>query len=79
MPGKIKHMIETIILERSKGIPTIASTTRTKLRLKGIEPANFTADSPDDPDVINRLREIAKEFNIFNWGFAVPRYMSDMD
>jgi hypothetical protein len=61
MAGQIKHMIDEIITKRSKGNPTIASTTKTKLILKGINPDKYTALSEDDPLVIKKLRELAKE------------------
>jgi hypothetical protein len=64
MPGKIKAMIEAIVAERSQGSITLISTTRTKLLLKGINISSFTDTSPDDPAVITKLKEIAKELGV---------------
>ncbi len=64
MAGQIKRMINTIIGQRSKGNPTIALTTKTKLVLKGINPERFDSLSPDDPVVIARLTQIAAELGI---------------
>lgn len=64
MAGQIFKMINSIIDQRSNGNDTIASTTRTKLILKGINPDKFDAGSPDDPAVIEKLKTLAQEMNI---------------
>jgi hypothetical protein len=64
MAGKIKKIIDKIVSERSKGSETIAATTRTKLILKGIKTSSFTDLSPDDPVVIAKLQEVAKEMGV---------------
>jgi hypothetical protein len=64
MAGKIKQMIDNLIVLRSKGNPTIASTTKVRLSLKGINYANYTALSPDDPEMIKKVIEAAKEMGI---------------
>lgn len=61
MAGKIKSMIDDIIEKRSKGNATIANTTKTKIRLKGIDIDRYTATSEDDPVVITRLESLYKE------------------
>jgi hypothetical protein len=47
MAGKIKKAIDEIIYQRSKGIPVIASTIKTKLVIKGI--------NLDIPKMIRRM------------------------
>jgi hypothetical protein len=64
MAGQAKVMIDRIIEERSKGNALLASTTHTKLILKGIDPSRYDATTPDDPQVIARLRQLAAEFNV---------------
>lgn len=64
MTGRIKYMIDTIIAKRSNGNPTIANTTRVKLILKGIYSENYTSKSEDDPVMIEKLSNLAKEFGI---------------
>ena len=64
MAGQIKAMIEQIIRERAHGSSLLASTTQTKLILKGFDPSRYKADSPDDQAVIDRLRQVAAELNV---------------
>jgi hypothetical protein len=64
MSGVIHRMIDEIIQARSNGDPTVASTTRTKLVLKGVNPRAYDASSPDDPEVIAKLHAIAADFGV---------------
>jgi len=58
MSGKIKRMIEEILAERSKGNEMVEKIVRTKLLLKGIDPAKYTDSSDDDPAVIEKLEKM---------------------
>jgi hypothetical protein len=49
---------------RCKSKPTLFSTTRTKLILKGIDPDGFNSESPDDPAMLARVRQVAAELNV---------------
>jgi hypothetical protein len=62
--GRIKHLIDTIIAERSKGNAAIAKSLKTKLMLKGLNPDAYTADSPDDPIVLKKLTALANSLGI---------------
>ena len=64
MAGQIHAMIQKVITEKSKGNSVIANSVKTKMYLKGIAVDKYTALSPDDPAVIAKVREIAKEFGI---------------
>ena len=64
MAGKIKKIIDQIVEQRSGGNETLKHTTMTKLQLKGIRINDFTASSPDDPAVINKLYEIAGQLSV---------------
>jgi hypothetical protein len=64
MTGQIKILIDRIVNERSKGNKTIAQTTQTKLRLKGIDPDRYLETSVDDPAVLARLKEIGSEMGV---------------
>lgn len=64
MPGKIRKLIDTLIEIRSQGNASLASTTRTKLLLKGIDSSKFTNASDDDPIVIAKIKQIAQEMSI---------------
>ena len=64
MAGKIKQQMDSLIAEVSKSNPILASTTRTKLILRGINPSKFTQDSPDDPVILEKLKDIAEAFGV---------------
>lgn len=64
MAGKVKQMIDKLILEKSKGNKVIENCTRTKLILKGISVDKYTASSPDEPEVIEKILKIAQEFGV---------------
>jgi len=58
MAGQIKRMIEEILAQRSKGNEMLAKTIKTKLILKGINPAHYSDQSDDDPTVIKKLENM---------------------
>lgn len=64
MAGKIKKIIDSIINQRSSGNPVLASTTKTKLLIKGIDPDKYSDSSDDDPSVIAKLEALAAELNV---------------
>lgn len=69
MSGKITSMIDDIIQKRAKGNETIAILTRAKMMMKGINPDKFTADSEDDPEIIEKLRSLAESIGVTVWGY----------
>ena len=64
MAGQIKRILDRIVEQRSQGDNIIASTTRTKLILKGINPKNYTSDSEDNPETMSEVKKIAKELGV---------------
>ncbi len=64
MAGQIAKMINSIIEQRAKGNDTIATITKAKLILKGIDPGKFDASSPDDPEIITKLKNLALDLNV---------------
>jgi hypothetical protein len=64
MAGQIKEIIDTLIKKRANGNPTIERTTKTKLILKGINPDLYNANSPDDANVLEKLKSIITELNL---------------
>ena len=64
MAGAVHHMIEAILEQRGRGNPMLVRTTRTKLILKGLNPAKFGPETPDDPQAVARVREVAAELDI---------------
>ncbi len=57
-------MLDQIIAQRSQGNPTLQSTTKTKLILKGLNPEKFTANSADDPAVLQKVAAVAAEMGV---------------
>ena len=64
MAGQIKKMLDQIIEIRSRDDAFIALTTTTKLALKGVNPERYDYNSKDDPQVINKVKQIARELGI---------------
>ncbi|WP_206079393.1 hypothetical protein [Polyangium spumosum] len=64
MSGKVKQLIDAIVAHRSRGNPTMAGFVRAKLMLKGIDPAQYTDTSPDDPAVVRKLEALARELGV---------------
>ena len=64
MAGKIKKMLDEIIEKKSGGHPTLMSTTKTKLILKGLNPDKYSAQSADDPVVIEKVLMAAREMGV---------------
>ncbi len=64
MAGKIKEMIELIVEHRSRGNPALARITKAKICLKGINPEKYTPASEDNPQVMEKLKILARELNI---------------
>lgn len=61
MAGKIKWMIKEIVAERSKGNEMLAKAVKTKLILKGINPAHYSDQSEDDPTIIGKLENMLRD------------------
>jgi len=59
--GNIKKVIEAIIVRKGKGDPLIIINIRKKLVFKGINPAKYTYETIDDPVVLRKLMELARD------------------
>ena len=64
LAGQVYHMRQKIISQKSRGNQIIASSIKTKMILKGIAVDKYTPASPDDPVVIQKVKDIAKEFGL---------------
>lgn len=62
--SKTKQLIEKLIWERSKGDPFMESSTRIKLLMKGIDPLKIDDNTPDDPEMIKKIYEVAEACNL---------------
>lgn len=59
--GRIKQMIDGILARRAKDNEMLARVIKTKLILKGINPAKYSAQSHDDPAIIAKLEKMAHD------------------
>ena len=64
MAGQIKKMIDSIILQKAKGDQSLTYLTQAKLALKGVNIKHYDENSDDDPVIIEKLRQIAKDFGV---------------
>ena len=62
MAGKIKKQLEAIITSVAKNNQTIINITKTKLVLRGLNPEKFNEQSPDDPIILEKIKQISAEF-----------------
>ncbi len=62
--GKTKLILDSIITQRSGGDPMMAKVIKTKLILKGINPDIYSLDTPDDPNLVKRLMELAGKLGV---------------
>jgi hypothetical protein len=64
MAGRIKKDIDTIIEQRSRGIKGLVYVTKIKLILKGINPDDYDERTPDDPEILKKIRQCAAELGV---------------
>lgn len=64
MAGNVKKMLDEIIRQKSGGNITIATCLKAKLTLKGLNPDKFTAQSQDDPGLIGKVKDAAREMGV---------------
>lgn len=57
-------MLDEIMRQKSNGHPTILMATKTKLILKGLNPDKFHAASPDDPAMLAKVADAAREMGV---------------
>lgn len=61
MAGKVKELIDRLIQLRTKGDRGLVAPVKIKLIMKGVDPDLFDENSPDSPQVVQRVIAIAKE------------------
>ena len=62
--GKTKKLIETLIAKTAKGNSFIELDIQMKLLFKGINTKNITDQTPDDPKVIAKIFDMAKQLGV---------------
>jgi hypothetical protein len=65
--GRTRLIIDSIITQRSGGDPKVAKVIKTKLMLKGVNADAYSLDTPDDPNLVRKLTELAMKL-----GVAIP-------
>jgi hypothetical protein len=64
MPGEVKRIIDRIIEQRARGNDLLVHTTMAKLLFKGIDPSRYTNDTPDDPQILEQVKQIARDLGV---------------
>ena len=62
--GKAKKLIDQLIEKKAQGNAFQVSNVKMKLMFKGIIPDKITDDTPDTDEIISKIYEVAKDFNI---------------
>jgi len=62
--GKAKHLIDELIKKKANGKAFQEYNVKMKLMLKGIMLDNITETSEDPEEVIEKIYEVARDFNI---------------
>lgn len=64
LSGKIKDLLDQIIQSKAKGDPIMEKLTKTKLLVKGIRVDSYSANSEDDPVILQKVQQAAQDFGI---------------
>jgi hypothetical protein len=64
MTGTAKKMVDTIIAGKAQGDKAIEKSVRVKLILGGIMVDKLTESTPDDPVLINRIKNVATMYGV---------------
>ncbi len=62
--GRTKKLIDEFIEKRAKGDNFLVISTKFKLLLKGINADEITDDTPDDPEIIEKIIKLAEILEI---------------
>jgi hypothetical protein len=62
--GRAKLLIDQLIQKRANGKEFLIINTRMKLLMKGIDVNKISDQTPDDQKLIDKIMQVAQEFNI---------------
>ena len=62
--GKAKILIDELIKKKANGNTFQERNVRMKLIFKGVFPNDIADDTPDSEELISKIYEVAKDFNI---------------
>jgi len=64
MTGTARKMVDMIIAEKAQGDKAIEKSVRVKLILGGIMVDKLTESTPDDPALINKIKNVATVYGV---------------
>ena len=62
--SKAKQLIDELIEKKAQGNAFQVSNIKMKLMFKGIMPDKITDHTPDTDEILSKIYEVAKDFNI---------------
>jgi hypothetical protein len=62
--GAMKQMIDELIEKKAQGNNFQIMNIKMKLMLKGVMVEKITTETPNDPDIINKIQEVARDFQV---------------
>lgn len=62
--GRTKKLIDELIEKKSNGNAFQVRNVRMKLMFKGVIPDKINEDTEDQEEIISKIFEVAKDFNI---------------
>ncbi len=62
--GKTKRLIDELIEKKANGNSFQVSNIKMKLMFKGIIPDKINQDTPDSDEILSKIYEVAKDFNV---------------
>lgn len=62
--GKTKRLIDELIEKKANGNSFQVSNIKMKLMFKGIIPDKINDETPDSEEIISKIYEVAKDFNV---------------
>lgn len=62
--GKAKQLLDELIEKKANGNTFQELNVKMKLMFKGLKPDEITDDTPDTDELISKITEVAKDFNV---------------
>jgi len=62
MAGRVKELIDQLVKLRTEGNPGLGYFVRAHLMLNGIDPEHHTETTEDDPQAIEALQQMIRNF-----------------
>jgi hypothetical protein len=62
--GAMKQMIDELIEKKARGNNFQIMNIKMKLMFKGVMVEKITSETPNDNEVINKIQEVARDFQV---------------